>query len=108
MPSNNDDINDNEVLYRMSVVREGVPFVLLLIILLMTIELEAWRASNPFSCPIFTSFVFICLTRLVAELISCNKCESFELVVVLISEGCNHDAWQQISPHSSKSIYPLC
>lgn len=56
-----------------------------------------------FSCPIFTSFAFVCLTRLVAELISCNKCESFELVVVLISAGCNHDAWQQISPHASKS-----
>lgn len=40
-----------------------------------------------FSCPVFTSFIFICLTRLGAELISCNKCESFELVVV-ISEGC--------------------
>lgn len=40
MPSN-DDINDNEVLYRRSVVREGVLFVLFLIILLMTIELGA-------------------------------------------------------------------
>lgn len=56
MPSNNDDINDNEVLYRRSVVREGVPFVLLLIILLMTIELEAWRASNPFFLSYFHIF----------------------------------------------------